>query len=219
MEVRPEKSAASPTHVAEGNASNGRPEGRGPAASVFKVITSAALIESAGLSGSTEQCYHGGKSLILAEELEDDPKRDKWCTTMGMALGRSINVVFGRLAQKHLKPAELTAMAGAFGFGSSLPFPVANDPPKIEMPEDRVEFARAAAGFWHTTLSPLAAASLAQTVANGGVALEPRIVERVLAGKEKIWEDRRPPRVLCRAVRPETSAELRKMMIQTVASG
>jgi cell division protein FtsI/penicillin-binding protein 2 len=190
-----------------------------PAASVFTVVTSAALIETAGLNGSTEQCYHGGKSLILAEELEDDPKRDKWCATMAMALGRSINVVFGRLAQKHLKPAELEATAGAFGFGASLPFAVPNDPPKIEIPDDRVEFARSAAGFWHTTLSPLAAVSLAQTVANGGVTLEPRIVLRVLAGKEKLWEESRPPRVLRRAIRPETAAELRKMMVQTVAAG
>src|ERR1041384_2812262 len=36
-----------------------------PAASVFKVVTSAALIEDAGLSGGTEQCYRGGKSQIL----------------------------------------------------------------------------------------------------------------------------------------------------------
>lgn len=190
-----------------------------PAASVFKVVTSAALIESAGLSGSTEQCYRGGKSQILPEELLDDPKRDKWCSTLGMALGRSINVVFGRLAQKHLKPAELQATAGAFGFGSPVPFVAQNEAPKVEMPEERVEFARAAAGFWHTTLSPLAAVSLAQTVANGGVAIEPRIVDRVVQGKEEVWKDNRPPRVLRRAIRPETSAELRRMMANTVTSG
>jgi cell division protein FtsI/penicillin-binding protein 2 len=190
-----------------------------PAASVFKVVTSAALIEDAGLSASTEQCYRGGKSQILAEELLDDPKKDKWCSTLGMALGRSINVVFGRLAQKHLKPAELQATAGAFGFGAPVPFVTPNEPPKVEMPDDRVEFARAAAGFWHTTLSPLAAVSLAQTVANGGVALEPRIVDRVVAGKDEVWKDSRPPRVLRRAVRPETAAELRKMMVNTVTAG
>jgi peptidoglycan glycosyltransferase len=100
-----------------------------------------------------------------------------------------------------------------------LPFAVPNDPPKIEIPDDRVEFARSAAGFWHTTLSPLAGASLAQTVANGGVTLEPRIVARVLAGKDKLWEESRPPRVLRHAIRPETAAELRKMMVQTVAAG
>jgi cell division protein FtsI/penicillin-binding protein 2 len=219
MDVKTGNLLAYASHVNEGPPFDVNTRATAPAASVFKVVTSAALIETAGLNGSTEQCYHGGKSLILAEELEDDPKRDKWCATMAMALGRSINVVFGRLAQKHLKPAELEATAGAFGFGASLPFAVPNDPPKIEIPDDRVEFARSAAGFWHTTLSPLAAVSLAQTVANGGVTLEPRIVLRVLAGKEKLWEESRPPRVLRRAIRPETAAELRKMMVQTVAAG
>jgi peptidoglycan glycosyltransferase len=219
MDVKTGNLLAYASHVNEGPSFDVNTRATAPAASVFKVITSAALIETAGLNGSTEQCYHGGKSLILAEELEDDPKRDKWCATMAMALGRSINVVFGRLAQKHLKPAELEATAGAFGFGASLPFAVPNDPPKIEIPDDRVEFARSAAGFWHTTLSPLAGASLAQTVANGGVTLEPRIVARVLAGKDKLWEESRPPHVLRHAIRPETAAELRKMMVQTVAAG
>ena len=31
-------------------------------------------------------------------------------------MGRSINIVFGRLAQKHLTPEDLMAMGGAFGF-------------------------------------------------------------------------------------------------------
>jgi penicillin-binding protein A len=219
MDVKTGKLLAYASHVSEGKPFDVNARATAPAASVFKVVTSSALIESAGLNGATEQCYHGGKSLILAEELNDDPKHDKWCASMGMALGRSINVVFGRLAQKHLKPAELEAMAGAYGFGAPIPFAVPNDAPKIEMPSERVEFARAAAGFWHTTLSPLAGASLAQTVANGGVALEPRVVDRILSGKEKIWEEARPPKVLRHAVRPETAAELRKMMVQTVASG
>jgi cell division protein FtsI/penicillin-binding protein 2 len=219
MDVKTGRILVYASHVAEGKPFDVNVRATAPAASVFKVVTSAALIETAGLSGSTEQCYHGGKSQILPEELVDDPKRDKWCATMAMALGRSINVVFARLAQKHLKPAEVEAMAGSFGFGAPLPFPVANDPPRIDMPEDRVEFARASAGFWHSTLSPLAGASLAETVANGGIALEPRIVDRVLSGKEEVWKEVREPRVLRRAVRPETALELRKMMRETVASG
>jgi peptidoglycan glycosyltransferase len=219
MEVKTGKILVYASRVGEGKPYDVNVRALAPAASVFKVVTSAALIEGAGLSSGTEQCYRGGKSQILAEELLDDPKKDKWCSTLGMALGRSINVVFGRLAQKHLKPAELQATAGAFGFGSPVPFVAPNEAPKVEMPEDRVEFARAAAGFWHTTLSPLAAVSLAQTVANGGVAIEPRIVESIVSGKEEIWKDTRPPRVLRRAVRPETAAELRKMMANTVTSG
>lgn len=190
-----------------------------PAASVFKVVTGAALIERAGLNADTEQCYHGGKSRISPDELIDDPQRDKWCATIGMALGRSLNVVFARLAQKHLTPEDISSTAGAFGFGSPLPFAVANEAPQITVPEDPLEFARTSAGFWNTTLSPLAAAELAQTVANGGAALEPRIVSSVFKGQDELWKDDRPPRVLRRAIKPETATELTRMMRQTVENG
>jgi cell division protein FtsI/penicillin-binding protein 2 len=190
-----------------------------PAASVFKVVTGAALVEKAGLGSKTEQCYRGGKSRIEADELQDDPARDKWCATLAMAMGRSLNVVFGRLAQKHLTPEDLTAAAGAFGFGAPVPFVVQGEPSKLEIPNDPLEFARSAAGFWHTSMSPLAASSIAQTVANGGVTLEPRIISAVYSGQEKIWEEKRDAAVLRRAVKPETAYELKEMMLQTVANG
>jgi cell division protein FtsI/penicillin-binding protein 2 len=186
---------------------------------VFKVITGAALVEKANLNAKTEQCYRGGRSRIEADELREDPARDKWCATLAMAMGRSLNVVFGRLSQKHLTPEDLTAVGGAFGFGAAVPFVAKNEPSTIEIPNDPLEFARSAAGFWHTTMSPLAAASIAQTVANGGVTLEPRIVSAVYDGQEKLWEEKRDPLVLRRAIKPETASELREMMLQTVANG
>ncbi len=191
-----------------------------PAASVFKVITGATLIERAGLNAGTEQCYHGGKSRISADELREDAARDRWCATLGQAMGRSINVVFGRLAQKHLKPTDVSAMAGAFGLGAPVPFAVANDATKVDIPADPIEFARASAGFWHTTLSPLAAVGIAQTVASGGVTLQPRIVDRILDPQGKTqWEEESRPKALRRAIQPATAAELTRMMLQTVSEG
>jgi cell division protein FtsI/penicillin-binding protein 2 len=190
-----------------------------PAASVFKVITGAALVERAGLNASTEQCYHGGRSRIAPDELEDNPSKDRWCVTLGQAMGRSINVVFGRLAQKHLTPEDLERMGGAFGFGAPVPFAVRNDAPKLQIPENKTDFARTAAGFWNTTLSPLAAVSLGQTVAARGVALEPRIVDRVVEDGKVVWQDDAKPIVIRRAIRAETATELTRMMLETVENG
>ena len=190
-----------------------------PAASVFKVVTGAALVEEAGLNARTEQCYRGGKSRIQQDELRDDPKRDKWCASLAMAMGRSINVVFARLAKKHLTPEKLSAMGGAFGFGAPVPFAVPNEASRIQIPANDLDFARTAAGFWNTSLSPLAAVSLAQTVANRGVTLEPRIVSKVMEGREVLWEASGPPSVLRHAIKPSTAREVTRMMIQTVASG
>jgi penicillin-binding protein A len=82
-----------------------------------------------------------------------------------------------------------------------------------------LEFARTAAGFWNTSLSPLAAALLAQTVANDGVTLRPRIVRAVLRGKEVLYEFPSQPTVLRRALKPETAEEITQMMLNTVSNG
>lgn len=208
------------SHVNVGEPFDVNARAEAPAASIFKVITGAALVEHAGLDAGTEQCYHGGHSRVLPSELEDDPVRDKWCATLATAMGRSLNVVFARLARKNLSVEQLTQVAGAFGFGVPIPFEVINQAPAIALPEDPIEFARAAAGFWHTSLSPLGGASIAQTVASGGVTLKPRVVERVTdANGEVVFEAPASPTVLRRAVRPETARELTKMMLQTTKNG
>jgi cell division protein FtsI/penicillin-binding protein 2 len=219
MDVKTGKLLAYASYVNEGEAFDVNVRAGAPAASVFKVITGAALVEKAGLNSETEQCYHGGKSRILPDELVEDARRDKWCATLSIAMGRSLNVVFGRLAQKHLTPEDVAQMGGAFGFGASLPFVVPNEAPKIEIPQEPIEFARASAGFWHTTLSPLLGASIAQTVANGGVTLEPRIVQAVARGNEELWREEREPRVLRRAIKAETAGQVSRMMRETVANG
>jgi cell division protein FtsI/penicillin-binding protein 2 len=68
-------------------------------------------------------------------------------------------------------------------------------------------------------LSPLAAASIAQTVANGGVTYRPRIVRAVLDETVTEWQAPTEPVTLRRAVAPQAAYELTKMMMQTVASG
>jgi len=219
MEVKTGNLLAYASYVNEGEKFDVNAVAEAPAASTFKVVTGAALVERAGLNAETEQCYRGGKSRITANELTEDPARDKWCATLAMAMGRSLNVVFARLAQKHLTPEDLTAAAGAFGFGAPVPFAVPNEAPKVDIPADPLEFARSAAGFWHTSLSPLAAAVMVQTVANGGITLKPRIVRSIQKGKETLWEADPKPQVLRRAMKKETADEVAKMMLQTVANG
>lgn len=207
------------SHVSRGEPFDVNVRAEAPAASIFKLVTAAALLEVPGIDAQTEQCYRGGQSRILADDLLDDPARDRWCASLSMAMGRSINVVFARLARRYLTPERLTEMAGAFGFGTVMPFDVKAEPPSIDLPDEPLEFARSAAGFWHTSLSPLAAASMAQAIANGGVAYQPRVVRAVVDGSSSEWRAPALPVTLRRAVRQEVASELTKMMLQTVASG
>src|SRR5690606_36816840 len=66
---------------------------------------------------------------------------------------------------------------------------------------------------------PLAAASMMQTVANGGVTLQPRIVRKISAGRETLYEFPDEPIVVRRAIQRGTAEELTEMMKNTVSGG
>jgi cell division protein FtsI/penicillin-binding protein 2 len=205
-------------HVEKGPSRDLCLEATAPAASVFKIVTGAALVETAGLMPETRQCYSGGESRITPVDLIDDPKRDRWCSTLGEAMGRSINTVFARLAVKNLTPTVLAGMGGAFGFGDSIPFDVPVAPSRLTIPEDNLGFARTAAGFWNSTMSPLEAATIANTVANQGEMVRPVIVESVGDALGSLYQA--PKRtVVRRAILPETAAALTTMMETTVRGG
>lgn len=148
-----------------------------PTASVFKIITAAALVD-AGVSADEEVCYRGGAGRIVARHLEDDPNANR-CSTLATAMGGSINAVFARLADRHLDVPTLSRYASAFGFGHRLPFDVTMAPSPAEVPAERLERARTAAGFWHMHMSPMHGALIAATIAADGQMPRPALVERV----------------------------------------
>lgn len=154
-----------------------------PAASVFKIVSAAALVSEGGLTAESRICYHGGVSSVLADNLIDMPRIDRACATLGYGLGKSQNAILAKLASRHLTPDGLQRVARALGFGKDIPFEVPVEPSQLDMPDDQLEFARAAAGFWHSTLSPLHGALLAAAIGNHGEMPSPRIVERALGSE------------------------------------
>jgi cell division protein FtsI/penicillin-binding protein 2 len=134
------------------------------------------------------------------------------------ALAGSINAVFAKLADRHLDPKTLGRYATAFGFGQRLPASVPLLPSPIEIPEERLEFARTAAGFWHVHMSPLHAALIAAALANDGVMPSARLVDRVLGsdGRVQALSRSEAPR---RAVAAATAHAVGHMMLRTVHDG
>jgi len=149
-----------------------------PAASVFKVVSATALLANGGVTGGTRVCYHDGVSAVLPDNLLDLPLRDRRCDTLAYGLGKSQNAIVAKLAARHLSPARLEDMGRAFGFGQPIPFELPVEASTLAVPTDPLEFARTAAGFWHSTLSPLHGALLAATIASGGEMPTPTLVER-----------------------------------------
>jgi cell division protein FtsI/penicillin-binding protein 2 len=188
-----------------------------PAASTFKVITSSALID-AGVVPETRICYGGGSQRLVEADIEDNPKRDRNCASLAEALGSSINAVFAKLADRKLSAKVIERYAQAFGFGHALPFDVQTRVSPAEVPEERLELARTAAGFWHTHMSPLHAALIASTIANDGVMPRPILVDRVLdAGGRPLFAA--SPSAYRNVISRATARTVGHMMTETVAHG
>jgi cell division protein FtsI/penicillin-binding protein 2 len=194
-------------------------EATAPSASVFKIVTAAALVEEGHVTAETQRCYSGGEQRIGPADLIEDPQRDRWCTTLAGAMGRSINTVFARLAKEDLTPPKLEAMARRFGYGRPVAFDVPVQPSALHVPTEPLDFARTAAGFWNTTLSPIEAAELSAIVARGGESVRPSIVDKVVASSGAVaWSAPEPPPPR-RVVAKETADQLEQMMERTVPDG
>lgn len=217
-DVRTGKVLVWASYVDEGALHDVASEATAPSASIFKIVTGAALIE-AGLSPNTKQCYSGGEHSIRPIDMIDDKRRDKHCATLTQAMGRSINTVFARLAARNLDQEKLSDMATRLGWAQDTPFDVKVATSTISLPEDELGFARTAAGFWNTTLSPFQGANLATTIANGGEMIRLHIVSSVKDEAGEIYRGPTERQVLKRVMEEGTASAVTTMMEATVDSG
>jgi cell division protein FtsI/penicillin-binding protein 2 len=189
-----------------------------PAASVFKVVSATALVSDGGLNGQSRICYHGGVSSVLPDNLVDIPRIDRSCATLAYGLGKSQNAILAKMATNHLTPEKLDRVARSFGFGQDIPFDLPVEPSHIDVPlDDKLEFARTAAGFWHSTLSPLHGALLAATIANGGAMPAPRLIERASGSEGQPIEI--PAAAARRVTTAAVAGEVGRMMELTTRIG
>ncbi len=184
-----------------------------PAASIFKIITAAALLEQ-GYSPEEPVCFHGGNHRLAPRMLADDWRRDNACLPLATAFGHSANVVFAKLADRGLTPEVLRATADRFLFNATIPFPSPVEPSRAEIPADRFGLANTAAGFGEVRLSALHAAMLGAVVANRGVLVPPWVVELV-QGSEPAPPLAEPMRIIDERVAEALGA----MMRETVTRG
>lgn len=188
-----------------------------PSASVFKVVTAAALID-AGIDPNKPTCYHGGRSSLTKGNIVGNKKLDTRCAKLDAALAWSINSVMAKLAYNHLKPEDLRRWAENFGYNTEIPFEFEVEVSKAEFVEDPYERARSAAGFWHTYLSPLHGAMIGAGLANEGVMMQPSIIERVETADGRIVREFEP-KVFRTMMTPEQANLLGDFMVMTTTQG
>jgi hypothetical protein len=130
-----------------------------PAASIFKIVTAAALLE-AGLKPEDQECSHGGKRRISAQLLTES-SQDRACYSLATALARSANAIFAKLTYKHLSAEKLKESAHAFYFNRPIEFPIPTDVSLAAIPLDALGLATTGSGFGDVYLSPLHGAAIA----------------------------------------------------------
>ena len=188
-----------------------------PAASTFKLITTAALLDTEAATPSTKVCFNGGLHGIEDDQLRDDPARDTRCETLSDAVAHSYNLVIGKLAMQHLSDTQLLSTAKALQFETRIPFEFAVEPSPAHIPGDPVERAKVAAGFWNVDLSPVHGAVIASILARGGIYQPPHIIAQVIGpdGSDLTPAAPQTDRVLAK----EVATQLGEMMVLTTEEG
>jgi penicillin-binding protein A len=192
-----------------------------PPGSVFKLVTAAAALES-GLVDATTQ-IPGPRLLDLPQTTRQMRNwNDRACSASGtvtlqQALTISCNTAFGWLGLE-LGADRLRDQARAFGFDTSFAIPMRAATSRFPENADAPQTALSAIGQFDVRATALQMAVVTAALANGGIVMQPYLVDQVLAPNLTILEETRPQQVR-RAVSEETAAALIQMMVAVVKEG
>lgn len=190
-----------------------------PAASLFKVVTAAAAVEQAGIAPHSMIPFRGGTYTLNQSNYYPDARRDRRIMSVGEALGRSCNPVFGHLGVKYLNGLILSRYAHQFGFNRSLEFQVPLPESSAWIPQENpYELSRTSAGFGDVRVSPIHAATLMSGIANGGMLPRPQIIDTIVSPDGAIIHKQKSE-VLQRIVETSTAESLMEMMRNTTTIG
>ena len=194
-------------------------DNRYPAASIFKIITAAAAIETYGLDPNSTFTYNGRKYTLYKSQLKDRKNRYTHKITLRDSFAQSVNPVFGKIGARKLGKSNLEKYAEAFGFNRSIGFEIPVTPSVVVLSDEPYHLAEIASGFNRkTTLSPLHGALLAASVLNQGMLISPTIVEKVSDEHGHILY-RGHMKTINQAISPQASQVVGALMQATVRSG
>jgi cell division protein FtsI/penicillin-binding protein 2 len=171
------------------------------------------------MNPDTSLVFRGGKYALYRSQLRPEKKPSGVAISLTKAFSSSVNPVFGRLGIYHLGYSLVTEYADRFYFNRPIPFDLPLEVSPMEPPADDYALAEVASGFnKRTFISPLHAAMLAGTVANGGTLMGPRLVRKIEDGDGNIVY-RSEPVGLSNPVSEETARKMKVLMDETVVTG
>jgi peptidoglycan glycosyltransferase len=190
-----------------------------PAASLFKIVSAAAAIETAGFTPDRPVIFTGRKHTLYKRQLKKKTGRYSTKTSFREAFGSSINSVFGKMGIYDLSRSVISEYADRFFFNRLISFDFPVEQSRVNVPDDDYGLAEIASGFNRVTLiSPLHAALLASAVANNGIMMAPRLIQRVFNDSGELLYQSRPG-LLGSPISRGTAKDLRVLMRDTIING
>jgi cell division protein FtsI/penicillin-binding protein 2 len=191
-----------------------------PAASLFKIVTAAAVLEAKEMPRASSLTYSGQPHTLYRKYLVPDFQNGQHRTTLEESFAKSINIVFGKLGAFTLGAGPLEDFAERFYFNRRINFDMPVEPSRFDSPgDDAFLLAEKASGFnIKTCISPLHAAMIAGAVANEGVLMEPSLIKEAFDQNNTIYFRSRPTAVgtvMDRHLVPE----LKEMMKTAISRG
>ena len=206
-------------HDANGSTGNLSLKADYPAASLFKIVSAAAALESAGFTPDKTLYFRGRRHTLYKNQLKTSKGRYSTKTTFRKAFALSNNSVFGKMGINDLGQDLLAVYAEKFLFNKPISFDLPLEMSTIQVPTDDFGLAEIASGFNKKTLiSPLHATLLAAVAVNKGEMPIPWLVETIQDDTGNIVYNASPG-VLNSAVSSQTASDLKALMQDAVRYG
>jgi peptidoglycan glycosyltransferase len=192
-----------------------------PPGSTFKLVVTAAALESGQYTA--DSVFPNPPSLALPQSSSvvinsgGDNCGGTETVTLRQALVLSCNVPFAELGEA-LTYRPILEQANKFGFNQSIEVPLISTQSVYPRVLDPAQTMLSAFGQYDVRASPLQMAMVSMAIANGGVLMQPTLVESIIAPDLRILESLEPTE-FGRPISPETASSLTQMMVEAVSNG
>lgn len=190
-----------------------------PMASLFKIVTAAAALEEKKVTPETIVAFQGKLTSENPRYWQVKPSKHNQQMSLTVAMGKSVNPVFGRLAAEFVGRESIMSYVERFGFNQPL-FPgTPVTPSQAVTPQSDAELKLMGAGLnKEVKVSPFHAAAIMAAIANNGVMMLPELAREIKNGNgEQVFTQK--PQQVRQMITPQTAGQLARMMSTTVNSG
>jgi peptidoglycan glycosyltransferase len=192
-----------------------------PPGSLFKVVTASAAFTSGRFTPNTVVQSPSALRLPLTNtylhNFGGETCGNGQTSTVADAFRISCNTAFANIGLS-VGINALARQARAFGIGESLKIPLSVAASQFASNANRPNTALSAIGQYDDSLTPLQAAMIGATIANGGTQMKPYIVAETRAPDASVLS-RTTPQVLRQSVSPQVASAVTSIMELVVSNG